>query len=238
MTTTAPSTIDPETRLGQLVRENPEFAPVFESLGIDYCCGGDTPLRRACEANDLDVQPTIERLADARSSDNAGAPHDSLSALIDDIVESHHDFLRSELPSLERVVRKVTRVHGDSHSELEAIESEFLALEEDVTHHIEDEEENVFPVLRELEADPSAVDAESARLREAFDHLEAEHDEAAAHLEEIRTLSDDYAVPEDACTSYRNMLDRLQLLEEDMHMHVHKENNVLFPEAEALLESA
>ncbi|USZ67432.1 iron-sulfur cluster repair di-iron protein [Halorussus salilacus] len=229
------STIDPETRLGRLVRENPEFAPVFESLGIDYCCGGDVALERACEESDLQLESVLERLEDARSADPAETTPESLSALVDDVVETHHDYLRDELPSLERVVRKVARVHGDGHPELREIESEFLDLREEVTHHIADEEENVFPELVALDGAESLAPDDEERIREAVDHLESEHDAAASGLERIWALSDDYAVPDDACTSYRNMLDRLQMLEEDMHLHVHKENNVLFPEAEELL---
>ncbi|WP_440766977.1 iron-sulfur cluster repair di-iron protein [Natronorubrum sp. DTA7] len=232
------STIDPETHLGQLVRANPELAPVFESLGLDYCCGGDTALEQACKENGLAVQPTLERLADARSTDSSDLTDASLSKLVDDIVETHHEFLRSELPSLERTVRKVTRVHGQNHPELEAIESEFLALEADVMEHIADEEETVFPEIVTLDDETVRTDAEAERIRDAIDHLESDHDAAASHLEAIRDLSDDFTIPADACTSCRNMLDRLQLLEEDMHAHIHKENNVLFLDAKAVLASA
>ncbi|UPW00998.1 iron-sulfur cluster repair di-iron protein [Halorussus gelatinilyticus] len=233
-------TIDPATGLGQLVRDNPEFASVFESLGIDYCCGGDVPLERACEETDLELRTVLDRLADARSSDSAetDASAESLSELVDDVVETHHDYLRSELPSLERVVRKVARVHGDSHPELRDVESEFLDLKEEVTHHIEDEEENVFPELLKLDSEIPPADADDERIRDAIDHLESEHDAAASSLERIRDLTDGYEIPDDACTSYRNMLDRLQMLESDMHRHVHKENNVLFPEAEERLAAA
>ncbi|MDG5820558.1 iron-sulfur cluster repair di-iron protein [Natronococcus sp. A-GB7] len=235
MTTT--TTIDPETSLGRLVGDHPEFAAVFESLGIDYCCGGDTSLRRACTENDLELDTVVERLATTDSTDELAPAEASITELVDDVVETHHDYLRAELPSLERTVRKVARVHGDTHPELEAIEATFLELQEEVTHHIADEEETVFPEIRKLENGAPPTAPEEARIREAIAHLEEEHDDAAAHLEEIRTLSDGYAVPSDACTSYRNMLDRLQLLEADMHRHVHKENNVLFPRAERALES-
>ena len=229
------STIDPGTQLGQLVRENPEFASVFESLGIDYCCGGDAPLERACDENDLEVQSVVEQLEKAQSSDGTKTDYESLSALVDDIIDTHHDYLRSELPSLERVVRKVARVHGDTHPELQEIETEFLGLKEDVTDHISDEEENVLPEIVKLDQDASLMEVDTPEIREAIDHLESEHEAAASHLEQIRALSDDYAIPDDACMSYRNMLDRLKMLEEDMHPHVHKENNVLFPEAEEQL---
>ncbi|WP_226479239.1 iron-sulfur cluster repair di-iron protein [Natrinema amylolyticum] len=230
--------IDPERRLGALVRDNPEFASVFESVGIDYCCGGDASLARACADADLEVATVREKLREARSGD-AGetSDRDSISALVDDIVETHHDYLRDELPSLERTVRKVVRVHGDAHPELREVESTFLDLADEATHHIEDEEENVFPELERLDGEPSLTPDEEARIRKAIGHLEDEHDAAAAHLERLRSLTDDYAIPEDACPSYRSMLDRLQLLEEDMHLYIHKENNVMFPEAQERLEA-
>ncbi|ELY92397.1 iron-sulfur cluster repair di-iron protein [Natrialba hulunbeirensis JCM 10989] len=251
MTTTPTHPIDPTTELGQLVGNHPEFATVFESLGIDYCCGGETSLQRACAQNDLELETVLEQLDTTERAADAVPADASITELIDDIVNTHHDFLRAELPSLERLVRKVTRVHGESQPELEAIESTFLDLKEEVTHHIADEEENAFPVLRALETagtgaatDPDAAETdltqtgmEDEQIRDAIAHLEAEHDTAAEQLERLRSLSDNYAVPEDACTSYRNILDRLQLLEADMHQHVHKENNVLFPKAEQALEA-
>lgn len=192
MKNTTPSAIDPETELGQLVRRHPEFASVFESIGLDYCCGGDEPLEQACTENDLEVQSVLKRLQAAQSTDRTESEYESLSALVDDIVETHHEYLRSELPSLERVVRKVVRVHGDSHPELHDIESEFLDLSDEVTHHISDEEENVFPEVLKLEEEMALTETERERIREATDHLESEHEAAASHLERIRELSNDY----------------------------------------------
>ncbi|MDG5760219.1 DUF542 domain-containing protein [Natronococcus sp. A-GB1] len=119
MTTT--TTIDPEAPLGRLVGDHSEFAAVFESLGIDYCCGGDTSLRRAGEENGLEVEAVLERLATTDSTDELAPAEASITELVDDVVETHHDYLRAELLSLERTVRKVARVHGDAHPELEAI---------------------------------------------------------------------------------------------------------------------
>lgn len=129
-------------------------------------------------------------------------------------------------------------MRGKSHPELEAIESKFLVLEADVMEHIADEAETVFPEILTLDDETARADAEAERIHDAIDHLESDHDAAASHLETIRRLSDDYAVPSEACTSYRNMLDRLQSLEADVHMHVHKKNNVLFPDTESVLASA
>ncbi|NHN49158.1 iron-sulfur cluster repair di-iron protein [Halostella sp. JP-L12] len=230
------TSLDPDRRLGELVTEAPELARALESLGIDYCCGGDRTLAEACAEADLDLSTVRERLADARRTDaDERIERESLSALVDDIVSTHHEYLRDELPQLEELVRKVRSVHGENHPELREVESEFIALSEEMRTHTEEEETDAFPVVEKLDRGEPLDGAEAETLRETFEDLEADHDETAARLERIADLTDDYAVPDDACPSYRSMLDRLEALERDTHMHVHKENNVLFEEAEKRL---
>lgn len=236
MTETTDSTFDPERPLGEIVRDAPETARVFESLGIDYCCGGDATLEAACAEAELDVSSVREELEAARrESDDTGDDWESPSDLADHIVSTHHEYLSEELPSLEDLVRKVRRVHGDNHPELAEVEETFLELAEEMRTHTAEEEDEVFPVVRKLDRGESLTEAETETLREAIADLEDDHEETAAHLERIADLTDDYAVPDDACPSYRNMLERLEELERETHTHVHKENNVLFPEAEERL---
>lgn len=228
--------IDPDAALGQLVESNPEFARVFESLDIDYCCGGTTSLAAACDEAGLALETVRERLADARGTDD-GPEHDwdSPTQLANVIVWDHHRYLRNELPELEALVEKVARVHAETHPSLREVETEFAELAAEMDHHIGDEEQNAFPIIKKLDDGVVLTDAEATTLREEIEHLEDEHDETAARLERLDDLTDGYAVPADACASYRAMLERLAELERNTHMHVHRENNVLFPKAEALL---
>ncbi|RKD88086.1 iron-sulfur cluster repair di-iron protein [Halopiger aswanensis] len=231
--------IDPDAQLGELVASNPEYARVFESLDIDYCCGGATSLATACEEADLALERVAERLDAAEAADDGASDReyewDSPTQLANVIVWDHHRPLRRNLPDLEALVEKVADVHGDSHPELRDVEREVTALVDDMFHHIDDEEQNAFPIVKKLDTGTELTAAERAHIEDEIEHLEEEHAETADRLERINDLTDGYAVPEDACASYRSMLERLEALERETHMHVHRENNVLFPKAEALL---
>ncbi|MFP8952106.1 iron-sulfur cluster repair di-iron protein [Natrialbaceae archaeon A-arb3/5] len=239
------TTVDPDTELAQLVETNTAFADVFESVGLDYCCGGKRSLEAACDEADLEVEAVLERLQTVRSDQDGARPPgvtddrswNSLTQLVNLIVWEHHRYLRNELPEIEELAQKVARVHGESHPNLRELEDEVEGLVEEMTHHIADEEQNAFPVIKKVDDGESLSPADEVELRDAIDHLEDEHDETAARLERLAALTDDYTVPEDACASYRRLFDGLETLERNTHMHVHRENNVLFPEAAAKLDS-
>lgn len=229
--------IDPKRSLGSLVRDNPTYATVFESVAIDYCCGGDTTLEAACEDEGIDLDDLCERLADAEEESD-GDDWETHTELIDDIVSTHHQYLREELPSLEGLVRKVVRVHGENHPELQELRSEYLELAEEMKRHIDEEEEELFPIVEKLGRGASLTDTERETLRNEITEMEDDHEETANRLERLAALTDDYAVPDDACASYEAMLERLERLETDTHRHVHKENNVLFVEVEQQLPAS
>lgn len=229
----------PDTPIGDLVADHPARARIFEHLGLDYCCGGDRTLTEACEEHDLDPG-TVVRMLDAAAEEPAthtGTDWTSepLGTLIDHITSTHHKYLRRELPRLEQLVEKVTRVHGSEFSWLERLHDHFQGLKADLQSHMESEEESVFPAIRTLEAgrvlpDGSTLDAA------ALEQMETEHDEAGSILTHFRDLTNDYTPPEGACATFRAMIDGLQELEADMHQHVHKENNILFPRARSLAQ--
>ncbi|MFD1647688.1 iron-sulfur cluster repair di-iron protein [Haloarchaeobius litoreus] len=230
-------TVDPERSVGPLVREHPAYATVLESVGIDYCCGGETSLAAACTEAGVDLDGLLERLA-ATEPDADGDPEwETQTKLIEDIVSTHHQYLREELPSLEGLVRKVARVHGENHPELREVQSEYLELAEGMKRHIDEEETELFPIVERLDRGESLTDAEREQLEAEIESLETDHEETADHLDRLAALTDDFAVPQDACASYEVMLERLEALQTDTHRHVHKENNVLFTDAEQQLQA-
>ncbi|WP_459193223.1 iron-sulfur cluster repair di-iron protein [Halosimplex sp. J119] len=231
--------IDPERTLASIVEDAPGTARAFESLGLDYCCGGDRTLVDACDEAGLAVEAVRDRLAEAGDRFEADCHEwDGLADLADHVVETHHDYLREELPALEELVAKVARVHRENHPELSEVESVFRELAAEMREHIDEEESELFPLVRRLDRGESLSTAEADRLREEVRTFEDDHAATADRLDEIADLTDDYAAPDDACASYRSMLDRLERLEHDTHMHVHEENNVLFAEAEDRLPAA
>lgn len=223
-----------QTSVGEWVAQRPSTSRVFESLQIDYCCGGSVPLSQACAARQLDPQVVLERLRETARDPVMDAERWAeapLAALCDHIEQTHHAYLRTELPRLQALVTRTLQAHGTSHPELLEVRNAFADLVAELTPHMHKEEQVLFPAIRQLELDGDPVRFPFGSVANPIRMMEHEHDLAGLALGRIRRATGDYLVPEDACPTYRAMLDALQQLERDMHQHVHKENNILFPRA-------
>lgn len=234
--------IDCNVSVGQLVRERPARAKVFERLGIDYCCGGKLALADACRRRGLPVATVLEHVewSDAHaecSSAAIDADSMSLTALADHIEKTHHAYLREELPRLDRLTDKVARVHGDKEPRLLQVRAAFVHLRAELEPHLLKEERILFPMVRDLEGGENRPQLHCGSVANPIKQMEHEHDDAGKALALIRHATDGFTPPDWACNTYFAMLDGLAKLEADMHEHVHKENNVLFPKA-AELEAA
>jgi len=231
------TTIHIHDTVGEIVARQPALSRAFEEAGIDYCCGGKRTLEEACRKQGIDPQRFLAALANAASSDETpliDAAKMSLAALADHIEETHHAYLRSELPRLDAMTQKVASVHGGNEPRLLQVHETFVALCEELLSHMMKEERILFPMVREIEASATAPQFHCGSLANPIRQMEAEHEHAGSALETLRELTDGYTPPEWACNTYRAMLDALARLERDMHHHVHKENNVLFPRALAM----
>ncbi len=221
-------TIAPTTTLGDLVTEDPRRSRVLDEFGLDYCCGGQATLSEACSAKGLDTQQVAEALD---LPDRGPAPEWqalSLAELARHIVEQHHTYMWRELPRLGMLVEKVAEVHGERHPELAQVRADYGLLSEDLAAHLTKEERILFPgVLTLTEGDPNTLGG--FRLANPIAQMLAEHDVAGDLLRRMRETTRDYAMPEDGCASYQAMLSGLEEMEADLHEHIHKENNVLFP---------
>lgn len=230
--------VDPRTTVGQLVAERPGRARVFERFGIDYCCGGKVPLQEACAASGTDAQEVVRALnqADASSApaDGTDSAHASLAELITNILETHHAHLRRELPRLTQMAGKVLEVHGTRHPELSEVQAVYNDLRAELQMHMMKEEQVLFPMIRAMEADGVVAAAHCGSVQNPIRVMEHEHDSAGAALLRLRTLTGGYTPPADACNTYRAFLSGLAELEQDLHQHIHKENNILFPRAAEL----
>lgn len=229
-----------DTSVGDIVKDRPARSRVFEQHKIDYCCGGKLPLSEACQRRGIDAATVLEAL---RASDaNAGAdPHlidadaMTLTALANHIEQTHHAYLQEELPRLGAMVRKVAAVHGDRFPWMIEVDQVFAGMADELKAHMFKEEQILFPLIRSLEnGSPRPGHHCGMSIANPIAVMEHEHDDAGAALDRMHTLTDSYTPPSDACNTFRAMLDGLAQLEADMHQHVHKENNVLFPKALAL----
>jgi len=221
--------------VGSVVTREPDLSRIFESLGIDYCCGGKKSIQEACATKGLDPNHILRQLSEAQAtrSGNGGSNPATmtLTELADHIEETHHAYLRSELPRLDRLTKKVAAVHGDREPALHELRDVFLSLSEELTRHMFKEERILFPMIRDLEASDTAPVFHCGSLANPIGQMEMEHDIAGSALERQRSLTDGYQPPEWACNTFRAMVDALSQLERDLHEHIHKENNVLFPKA-------
>lgn len=222
-----------ETTVGQLVAERPSRSRVFEKLGIDFCCGGNQTLSQACTARGLDAETVLTILLAAEegaSSNEQNWTTASLTALADHIEQTHHAYLKRELPRLRGMVRKVAAVHGEHHPWMREFDRVYDRFATDLEAHLEEEEQVIFPLIRSLERGNSEPisnwgDGEQDPIRA----LESEHDDAGDCLRQLQELSNGFTPPPDACNTFSAMLDGVRELELDLHQHIHKENNVLFP---------
>lgn len=228
-------TLDPEQTVGDFVRQKPTRARVFESLKIDYCCGGKISLARACTKRGIDVDEVLQAISRSDEQADTGTLVDvdsmGLAELADHIVATHHAYLREELPRLDFMTEKVSRVHGDKDERLFRMRQAFVALKAELDPHMIKEEKVLFPIVRQLEASAERQEFPCGSVANPIRQMEHEHDLAGDALAILNESTDAYTPPDWACNTYRAMLDSLARLEADMHQHIHKENNVLFPKA-------
>lgn len=228
------TTLSPDTTVAELVTERPSRSRVFEKLGIDYCCGGKTPLSEACAKKGLDaasVLATLEALETAGVQSDVSPASMSLTELCDHIVQTHHEYLKQELPRLRFVTEKVANAHGSRHPWVIDAARVFAQMEQELTEHTSKEESVLFPAIRDLDAGRAGSSPLGGNLEAPVRAMMQEHDAAGEMLQSLRSMSNGYTPPEDACNTFLAMLDALSELELDLHQHIHKENYVLFPKA-------
>ncbi|MEP6823037.1 MAG: iron-sulfur cluster repair di-iron protein [Chthoniobacterales bacterium] len=226
--------ITPETTVGEIVRVFPARSRVFENLGIDYCCGGKKSLAEACQAKNLDPATVAAMLSALdRAGQEVEADPDTLTLheLCDHIERVHHGYLGEELPRLNFMTRKVAATHGDAEPRLLDVRRVFEIFSEKVSAHTAEENERVFPAIRQLEAADGDKAERVSALKGEFEKLESEHLSTGAALAQFDQLTDGYTAPDWACNTMRALYDGLRQMEKDMHQHIHEENNVLFPRA-------
>lgn len=227
--------------VGQIVGERLGRAEVFDRLGIDYCCHGHTSLEEACQQRAIDVEHAVALIEAADEYDQAVHPIEltSLSPgeLADHIVETHHVYLREEMPKLLELAAKVVAAHRERHPELVEVQQTLQELHTELESHLMKEERILFPLIKQLETATRAFPMHCGSVNNPIRVMEHEHDSAGTALERLRSLTQGYVAPDDACMSFRLLYNGLERLEVDLHHHIHKENNLLFPRA-ALLEQA
>lgn len=220
------------TTLGDLVAANPGAARILDRLGLDFCCHGDRSLADACAAAGLDPAEVAAALDAAPVEGDTTWTTMSPAELADHIVATHHRYLWEELPLLEALAAKVAGVHGERHPELADVDRLVRAVRADLEPHLTREELVLFPAIHALAGGQRTF--AFGDVGNPIRQMAEEHDAAGELLAELRRVTAGYAVPDDGCASYRSLYERLEALEHDTHLHIHKENHTLFPAALAL----
>lgn len=223
--------------VGDLVAEDYRRAAVLKQFDIDFCCGGGKTLEAACQQKGIALDDVERALAVADSRGHAPQARVTVWApgfLADYVVNEHHAYVRESVPVLRAFTQKVARVHGAARPELLDIAALFEEVATELETHMAEEEAVVFPRIKALADGTNG--APEGSLRALIGEMEGEHDHAGDLMRQIRRLSADYVPPEDACNTWRASFAKLEEFEDDLHRHVHLENNVLFPKALALEE--
>jgi regulator of cell morphogenesis and NO signaling len=235
--------IDGNATLAGLVTARPALAVALDRAGLDYCCGGRRTLSDAVAAAGLDLDTVVASLTDLAEVDPvAGA--DAWTAmpprsLVDHLEATHHAYLRGALPRATALADKVASVHDERHPELSLVARLVAELRSELEPHLLKEERILFPMIRELDTATEAPQFHCGSLANPIRVMGIEHDHAGDLLAQLRATTTGYTVPDDGCASYHALYATLAELEADTHLHVHKENNLLFPAvmaAEAVLD--
>lgn len=223
----------PDKTVGQWVAESYRTAPVFKKYGIDYCCKGGKTLAEACSAKGLNVNDLEVELT-ASLQENSPEPNQPASLPLQELVKHietiHHTYVERRIGDILPLLDKVYRVHGASHPELAQIQQLFQESAADLTVHMKKEELVLFPLINQL----AAGKGHPAQLQAPISAMMMDHEDEGSRFENIEKLTHHFTPPQDACTSFRVLYSLLEEFKEDLHQHIHLENNILFPRALAL----
>ncbi len=227
-----------EETIGEIVTRDYRKAQVFKSFGIDFCCGGKKTIKEVCESKGIDemaVKKALEQVAGETTTSENDYQKWEIGFLTDYIINTHHQYVKENTQFIMELANKVARVHGNQHPELIKVAQIFTQVALDLTSHMNKEEKMLFPFIKELstvQRNGGSVPASAfGKVSNPIRMMEAEHEEAGEALETIRLITDNFTLPADACNSYTILFKKLDEYENDLHKHVHLENNILFPKS-------
>lgn len=230
-----------EQTLASLVTGNHQTVTVLEKYNLDFCCKGKRTLAEACKEKNLPLEDILTELQlFTAPEEKLQMPFELMTAeqLIGYILIHHHFYVKQSMPTIYGHLEKVANKHGERYPNMKVVLQLFASISEEMTQHMQKEEMILFPRIKEVEkfaADDNIAPTASSYISGPINVMETEHEHAGELLYEIRRLTNNYTAPEGACTTFRVCLDELKAFEEDLHKHVHLENNILFPMAEKFI---
>lgn len=224
--------------IGEIVTEDFRKADVFSKYGLDFCCGGAKLLKEACEEKGIDekeVETALKEVESQAKNRQQDFNRWDLDFLVDYILNIHHKYVKESVTMLYDVSGKVANVHGENHPEVVKIAALFETIAKELDAHMLKEETLLFPTIKKLAVakreNTGTGPSSSGSVENTIKTLESEHVTVGGSMDKINRLSHGYTTPEDACSSYRALYNKLDEFEQDLHRHIHLENNILFPKA-------
>ncbi len=229
--------ITKQRTVAEVVTENIKTAHVFKKHGIDFCCGGGISIKKACAKNNVDYTQLEKDLKVIDTVVSKAYDYDNwdLSFLIDHIVNIHHIYIEENIPLLIQYANKVAKVHGHHYTEVVEINDLFTKVANELTAHTNKEELILFPYIKQLERakkeNTTLAPPHFGTVNNPIQMMESEHENVGGVFKTIAELSDNYTPPEGACNTFKALYAKLDEFEQDLHQHIHLENNILFPKA-------
>jgi len=232
-----------EATLKSIALNHYEFIPILEKYSLDFCCRGKKTLKEACFVNDISLEKILTELNESGIPIKVQMPFNEMSAdqLISYILIHHHFYVKNSIPTILNHLEKVVNKHGERYPNMIKVLSLFNAVSDELLPHMQKEEQILFPRIKLIfGADAEAIAAQKivGFIDGPISIMEIEHENAGDLLFEIRRITNHYKAPETACTTHRVCLDELKAFEEDLHQHVHLENNILFPMSKEKLKNS
>jgi regulator of cell morphogenesis and NO signaling len=229
--------LTPTATLAEVASSYPSLTRELERLGLDYCCGGKRSLEEACRQQGLDLEAVVADLSSQPLTDQPPAAWLAMqpTELVDHLEATHHRFLKQKLPGLEELAAKVSLANGASHPDLNDVAATVAEIRAHLEPQLRKQEEVLFPRIRSLASSTTSMPSFACgSIKNSVAVMEVEHRIVEGLLARLRVLTNGYQAPADTCTSTKALMLGLCQLEADTHLHLHKENNHLFPAVTAL----
>jgi regulator of cell morphogenesis and NO signaling len=230
-----------EQTLASLVTQHHQTAIILEKYDLDFCCKGKRTLAAACKEKGVLLENILTELElFTATEEKLQTPFEMMTAeqLIGYILIHHHFYVKQSMPAIYGHIEKVAIKHGERFPYMTKVFQLFAAVREEMTAHMQKEEIILFPRIKEVEkniTENNTNNMSNGYITGPINVMETEHEHAGELLYEIRSLTNNYTPPEDACTTFKVCLEELKAFEEDLHKHVYLENNILFPMAEKFI---
>lgn len=230
-----------EQSLASIVTEQFQSAQVFEKYNLDFCCKGKKTLAAACEDNGLPIDEIMKELNLVLNKKNDAKNFNEMNAeeLISHIIIHHHFYVKQSLPNILSHIEKVVYKHGSSYPYMLDVLDIFQQVNDEMLEHMQKEELILFPKIREIETSlkfNKTPNITAETLSKPIEVMEMEHEFVGEALNKIKVLTNNYNILDEMCTTFKITINELKEFEENLHQHVHLENNILFPKAKLLLQ--